>query len=220
MGCSATTVRRRLRARSVPIRSRGPHRGELASTWTPERAYAVGLIATDGNLSRNGRHLTVTSADLDLLEVLRACLTVTARTTRLGPGSRCYRVQWSDRRLHRWLEGIGLWPAKSRTLGLLTADAHTGSCAMQRGNRQESCIGCTTHPRLPVHRERGPGQSPFLSRRRFTLEWDPGRAGVAKLANAPRSKCGVRKDLRVRVPPPAPPFPRALPRPRPRGERA
>lgn len=120
VGCSATTVRRRLRARAVPVRSRGPHRGELASTWTPERAYAVGLIATDGNLSRDGRHLTVTSADRDLLEVLRACLAVTARTKRLGPGSRCYRVQWSDRRLYRWLEGIGLSPAKSRTLGPLT----------------------------------------------------------------------------------------------------
>jgi hypothetical protein len=51
----------------VPVRSRGPHRGELASTWTPERAYAVGLMATDGNLSRDGRHLTAISADPDLI---------------------------------------------------------------------------------------------------------------------------------------------------------
>ncbi len=51
----------------MPVRSRGPHRGEVASTWTPERAYAVGLMATDGNLSRDGRHLTATSADPDLI---------------------------------------------------------------------------------------------------------------------------------------------------------
>ena len=116
MGCSATTVRRRLRAWSLPVRSRGPRLLEKSFAWTPERAYAVGLIATDGNLSKDGRHLTVTSADRDLLETLRACLALGARVTAVGPGARCQRIQWSDRRLYRWLESVGLSAAKSRTL--------------------------------------------------------------------------------------------------------
>ena len=31
--------------------------------WTPELAYIVGLITTDGCLSSDGRHLTFTSCD-------------------------------------------------------------------------------------------------------------------------------------------------------------
>ena len=121
IGCSETTVRRRLRSQALNVRSRGPRRREPATVgWTRERAYAIGLLATDGNLSRDGRHLTVTSADPDLLDVLRACLALQANVRQVGPQGRCYRVQWSDRCLYEWVESIGLSPAKSRTLGALT----------------------------------------------------------------------------------------------------
>jgi hypothetical protein len=121
IGCSETTVRRRLRSQALNVRSRGPRRREPATVgWTRERAYAIGLLATDGNLSRDGRHLTVTSADPDLLGVLRACLALQANVRQVGSQGRCYRVQWSDRRFYEWVESIGLSPAKSRTLGALT----------------------------------------------------------------------------------------------------
>lgn len=82
MGCGATTVARRLRGASIAVRRRGPaaRNGSnrrripsLAEPWLPELAWAVGLIATDGNLSRDGRHLTVVSADRDLLASLKSC---------------------------------------------------------------------------------------------------------------------------------------------------
>lgn len=121
IGCSETTVRRRLRSHALVVRSRGPGQREPATGgWTRERAYAVGLLATDGNLSRDGRHLTVTSADPDLLGVLQACLRLQANVRRVGPQGRCYRIQWSDRRFYEWVESIGLSPAKSRTLGALS----------------------------------------------------------------------------------------------------
>jgi AraC-like DNA-binding protein len=121
MGCSETTVRRRLRSHALDVRSRGPRRREPGiDGWTRERAYAIGLLATDGNLSRDGRHLTVTSADPDLLGVLRTCLALQANVRQVGSRGRCYRVQWSDRRFYEWVESIGLSPAKSRTLGTLT----------------------------------------------------------------------------------------------------
>jgi hypothetical protein len=120
IGCSETTVRRRLRSWALDVRSHGPRQRHPATVgWTHERAYAIGLLATDGNLSRDGRHLTVTSADPDLLGVLRACLGLQANVRQVGPRGRCYRVQWSDRRLYEWVESIGLSPAKSRTLGAL-----------------------------------------------------------------------------------------------------
>ena len=101
IGCSETTVRRRLHSQALNVRSRGPRQREPATVgWTRERAYAVGLLATDGNLSRDGR--------------------LRANVRPVGPRGRCCRGQWSDRRLYEWVESIGLSPAKSRTLGALT----------------------------------------------------------------------------------------------------
>jgi hypothetical protein len=120
IGCSETTVRRRLHAEGLDVRSRGPRRREPATAgWTRELAYAIGLLATDGNLSKDGRHLTVTSADPDLLTVLRACLALQANVRQIGTRGRCYRIQWSDPRLYEWVGRVGLSPAKSRTLGAL-----------------------------------------------------------------------------------------------------
>jgi hypothetical protein len=86
--------------------------------WSPNLAYAVGLIATDGNLSGDGRHLSLTSIDRDLLETLRTCLHLGAaiRPHGGGHGRRGLRVQWGDRQFYDWLVGIGLTPAKSLTL--------------------------------------------------------------------------------------------------------
>lgn len=131
LACGATTVGRRLRQFGIPARHRGPspgfgfERGTAApyhrTQWSPETAYVVGLIATDGNLSRNGRTLSLTSKDLDLLETVRACLDLRNRMSPVkgGYGTTCYRVQWSDRCFYHWLVGMGLTPAKSLTLGPL-----------------------------------------------------------------------------------------------------
>lgn len=120
LGSSATTIRRRLRSHGLDPRSRGPRPRERAiDGWTSELAYAIGLLATDGNLSKDGRHLTVTSADPDLLDVLRACLALQGPVRQVGSRGRCHRVQWSDRCFYRWIESIGLSPAKSRSIGLL-----------------------------------------------------------------------------------------------------
>lgn len=129
--CAPTTIFRRLRRFGIPARSRGPLPGQVArrndpfsisrSSWSPETAYVVGLIATDGNLSGDGRHLTLTSIDRDLLETLRTCLSLTAKITPHsgGYGHRALRVQWSDRHFYDWLLGLGLTPAKSLMLGPL-----------------------------------------------------------------------------------------------------
>lgn len=42
--------------------------------WSNELAYAVGLIATDGNLSKDGRHIELTSKDTEQLETFKRCL--------------------------------------------------------------------------------------------------------------------------------------------------
>ncbi|MGH7334324.1 MAG: LAGLIDADG family homing endonuclease [Candidatus Rokuibacteriota bacterium] len=128
IGCGPTTVFRRLRDFGIAIRPRGlSSRSEVkwqspSAFWSSEKAYAVGLIATDGNLSTDGRHMSVTSKDLDLLEALRRCLQLQTpiSKTRNSTGKVYHRVQWGDRGLYDWLLAIGLTPAKSLTLGALT----------------------------------------------------------------------------------------------------
>jgi hypothetical protein len=117
------TVRRRLRDLGIPARPRGPRcddvPGRCGAAWSPDVAYVVGLIATDGNLSRDGRHLAVSSKDVDLLQTVRRCLRLRASITPCS-GSRCYHIQWSDRVFYDWLLTVGLMPAKSLRLGPLS----------------------------------------------------------------------------------------------------
>ncbi|MBP7694686.1 MAG: hypothetical protein KA764_22375 [Anaerolineales bacterium] len=123
LGCGETTVYRRLAALGIARRPPGTVPGSRTdfSAWSAPLAYAVGLIATDGNLSRDGRHLTMTSADVDLLDTIRNCLGGQAAITthRSSYGSRVNRIQWADRAFHEWLAAIGLMPAKSLRLGAL-----------------------------------------------------------------------------------------------------
>lgn len=122
LGCRGTTILRRLRRFEIQARPRGPRvtssRSSLA--WSPELAWAIGLIATDGNLSPDGRHLSIPSKDLDLLESLRSCLGLQNRVVeRVNGKGHIYRLQWGDRGFYDWLLSIGLTPAKSLTLGPL-----------------------------------------------------------------------------------------------------
>ena len=127
LGCGATTISRRLKRFRIPVRPRGSRpqgrlQGEVPGRagWSSELAYAVGLIATDGNLSPDGRHLAIPSKDLQLLESLRCCLRLENRIVRRVNGrGHIYRLQWGDRRFYDWLLSIGLTPAKSLTLGQL-----------------------------------------------------------------------------------------------------
>ena len=127
LGCSSITVARRLRANGITARPRGPiplQRTASASRdgWSSGLAWAIGLIATDGNLSPDGRHLVVRSKDADMLETLRGCLGLTYKVAEHsnGRGGKIHCLQWSDRLFYRWLMEIGLTPAKSLTLGALS----------------------------------------------------------------------------------------------------
>jgi len=42
--------------------------------WTPKLAYIIGLLTTDGNLSKDGRHITMRSSDVQLLKTFKKCL--------------------------------------------------------------------------------------------------------------------------------------------------
>ncbi len=102
---------------------RGPYRVRRTQAWewTPQIAYAVGLIATDGNLSPSGRHISVTSAERGVLETFLRCVDRRAKVSKVkgGYGTEGLRVQIGDVGLYRWLQSIGLTPRKSLTLGAI-----------------------------------------------------------------------------------------------------
>jgi len=95
----------------------------MNQTWSPEVAYAVGLIATDGNLSSDGRHINLTSSDKQQLRNFQRCLRITTKLSSNPPGSftrnPSYRVQFGSRQLYQWLQSIGLTPRKTGSLGTL-----------------------------------------------------------------------------------------------------
>lgn len=92
----------------------------VSTKWTPELAYSVGLITTDGCLSTDGRHIDFTSEDIQLIDLFKKCLGL--RHIKTGfkisgySGKKCPRVQFGDVNFYKWLQAIGLTPRKSRTL--------------------------------------------------------------------------------------------------------
>lgn len=80
-------------------------------------AYAVGLITTDGNLSPDGRHISLTSSDHQLLKTFKHCLGLKNKITKNPNGSyskkQCYKIQFGDISFYKWLQEIGLMPRKT-----------------------------------------------------------------------------------------------------------
>lgn len=89
--------------------------------WSPELAYIVGLLVTDGNLSKDGRHINMRSSNKDLLETFKVCLKLKdkiAQSSNDGFAKKpSYRIQFSNAQFYRWLLTIGLFPAKTYTIG-------------------------------------------------------------------------------------------------------
>lgn len=90
--------------------------------WSPRLAYVIGLLATDGCLLSDGRHIDLTSKDKSQLRNCLKCLGLNNKIgyKTSGPGKKMYpRIQFGDIVFYRFLLEIGFTPAKSKTLGTL-----------------------------------------------------------------------------------------------------
>jgi len=98
---------------------RGPKpKGKVELKWSPNFAYAIGLLATDGCLYKDGRHVSLTSIDVEQLNNFNKALDIRVKisTKQASEGRWCTHVQFSDARFHRFLISIGVTPAKSKTI--------------------------------------------------------------------------------------------------------
>jgi hypothetical protein len=110
--CSLTTIRRRLSKYKIAVRERGPRQTCSVPPWSANIAYTVGLIATDG------RHITLTSSDFELLNHFQQCLQYDWQIhVQIKPIRSYYRVQLSNTGFYNWLVEIGLMPRKSTQIG-------------------------------------------------------------------------------------------------------
>ncbi len=101
---------------------RGPKPKRIISEkWTPNLAYAIGLIATDGCLGKDGLLIDLTSKDREQLENFSKCLNVDFKIGNKinSAGDKSLRIQFKNRFFYDFLLSLGLTPKKSLTMGKL-----------------------------------------------------------------------------------------------------
>lgn len=79
--------------------------------WGPDVAYIVGLITTNGSLSIDGRHINLTSKDLEQLETFAKILglknKIGKKKSSYNPKGKYFQIQFGNVVLYRFLLRIG-----------------------------------------------------------------------------------------------------------------
>jgi hypothetical protein len=94
--------------------------GKVKIEWSPEFAYAIGLIATDGCLYNDGRHINLTSKDDEQIKNFLQCLNLNSHIGKKFNGAHTaetFVVQFGDVNFYNFLCSIGITPHKSKTIG-------------------------------------------------------------------------------------------------------
>lgn len=91
--------------------------------WNPGLAYAIGLITTDGSLSIDGRHINLTSKDIEQIETFKKILhlnnKIGLKYSSYTKERVYYQVQFGNVKFYKFLESIGLTPHKTKTINNL-----------------------------------------------------------------------------------------------------
>lgn len=94
--------------------------GRVKIKWSAEFAYAIGLLVTDGSLSKDGRHISFTSKDEEMIENFQRSLEISYHVGKKSSGSvsekKYYVVQIGDVLFYRFLLKIGLSPNKTKII--------------------------------------------------------------------------------------------------------
>ena len=93
---------------------------KVNTAWSNNLAYAIGLIAADGCLNKDGRHVWFSSKDQQLIEVFKKSLLLSNKIGRHARGGetdkRYYCITFGDIYFYKFLNDIGLTSAKSKTI--------------------------------------------------------------------------------------------------------
>jgi len=98
-------------------------KSNIGHKWNSNLAYAIGLIATDGNLSKDKRHILFTTTDRQLVNTFKKCLGIKNKTIITPPSGfgrkQAYRINIGNVRFYRRLQKVGLMPKKTALMGKL-----------------------------------------------------------------------------------------------------
>lgn len=88
--------------------------------------YVIGYIATDGHLSKDGRHLNITSKDKSHLILIKKSLSLKVKIGRKNRGGsdekKYFQIQFGDVLFYKFLLNIGFIQKKSLKLGKINID--------------------------------------------------------------------------------------------------
>lgn len=95
-------------------------RHKIKIRWSSNFAYAIGLITSDGNLSKEKGRISLKSADKEMIQNFKFALKLKNKNTKSARGGektkRYFNVYFRDINFYKFLNKIGLTPAKSRTI--------------------------------------------------------------------------------------------------------
>lgn len=94
-------------------------KGKVNIEWSANFAYAIGLIVSDGSVSKNGRHISFVSRDEEQIHNYLTALNIFVNHDITNSGYKgilAYRIQFSDVLFWEFLNSIGIHPAKSKTI--------------------------------------------------------------------------------------------------------
>jgi hypothetical protein len=91
--------------------------------WSSNLAYSIGLITTDGSMSKDGRHISLTSKDLEQIENIAKALNLKNKISKKRSGyiteRKYFVIQFGNKTLYNFLLSIGLHPNKTKSLSSL-----------------------------------------------------------------------------------------------------
>lgn len=110
--------------------------------------YLVGLIASDGYLSVDGRHIDITGKNYHFLNEIKTALGIkNCIGVKYGKGKRrCYRIQISSKSFYQFLISIGLKTKKSLDLGIIEVPEQTYVDFLRGLIDGDGCIRRWIHP--------------------------------------------------------------------------
>ena len=95
-------------------------KGNVNINWNSDFAYVIGVIATDGNLSPDLRHIQITSKDEEMVLNCKKCLGLNNNISKKSRGGskdkKYYVLQFGDKNFFEFLISIGITPKKSKTI--------------------------------------------------------------------------------------------------------
>jgi hypothetical protein len=96
--------------------------GRVKIEWSPEFAYAIGLLVTDGCLYGDGKTMNLTSKDEEQLLHFKKCLGIDNKIGFKPSGyssEQAMQIQFCDVLFYKFLNDIGITPRKTKTIGVV-----------------------------------------------------------------------------------------------------